>query len=295
MFDLGELQGTMRLAVDRGRDLTAWTLKVGDGSRLHGRQTPEQHRGKTPVVLLHGFCGKSAQMLGIARAVGAQQRALIYDARGHGESSEFVDEPTMRQLADDLAAVIDFAAADKVDIVGLSMGAQTVFEYLRHYGTKRIRRLVFVDQGPKLLAEAGWDHALFGGMEEAEVADFLKALRHRPRTLGRAWLRGLWRSREHVAIKIALTPQLLAGLPGTKATTLRLGADMLRHDWRPVVQKIDVPVLLCYGGHSMYPDAGRWMAANVPGSQLEWFANSGHGLMFQEPVRVARVVKGFLG
>lgn len=287
-----ELLAQLRLLGDRGRDLRPLNLPLRDGGKLHARQLGPAH-GR-PVVLLHGFCGTWRQMLAAARAIGGQRRLVLIDARGHGASTAFVGKPTMARLADDLSEVLATLSSDAVDVVGLSMGAQTVFEYVRRHGTARLGKLVLIDQGPRLRAAPGWPHALFGGMDDTEVAQALETLAHRPRALGRAWLRGVWRSGESLPVRMALTPQFLAGLPGTRADTLRLAHDMLDQDWREVVPHIDRPALLCYGGRSMYPDAGRWMHAHLPGSQLEWFAKSGHGLMFQEPARFGQVVGRFL-
>lgn len=287
-----ELLAILRLVGDRGHGLNRVDLPLQDGARLHARQLgPNSGR---PVILLHGFCGGWRQMLVAARAVPGSRRVLLLDARGHGESTSFFGPPTLARLADDLAEVIAGTGCETADVIGLSMGAQTVFEYVRRHGTARLGKVVLVDQGPRLRSAPGWPHALFGGMDDAEVAEVLDIVQRRPRALGRAWLRGVWRSRESLPIRLALTPQLLAGLPGTRADTLLLAADMLQQDWRDVVPRIDRPVLLCYGGRSMYPDAGRWLHANLPGSQLEWFARSGHGLMFQEPARFASAIARFL-
>jgi len=289
---LTEVFALGRTLADRGVGLRRRRLRLADGSRLHvldGGVASAQ-----PVVLLHGFCGNHRQMLGIARALAPRQRVILYDARGHGGSDAFGATPTMARLGADLAELIAALGTPTVDAVGLSMGAQTLFEHARDFGCKSLRRLVFIDQGPRLLPEPGFEHALFGGMSEPEVAAFLDALRTQPRSLGRAWLRGMWRSREPLLARLAVAPALLAGLPGVHARTLQLAADMLRQDWRDAVRNIDRPTLLCYGGRSMYPDAGRWMHAHMQDSKLEWFAASGHGLVYQEPHRLGAAVRGFL-
>ncbi len=291
-MNVTELTALVRLLADRGTGLHATSVLTQDAARLHVLDS----RGDLPtVVLLHGFCARLGQMLGVARALQDSHRVVLFDARGHGRSSPFRDRPTLARLADDLAEVIDWTGAAAVDVCGLSMGAQTLFELVRRKGTGRLRRVVLIDQGPRLLPDEGWDHGLFGGMSPVEVREFLSDLQHRPRRLGLAWLRGIWRSREPLAARLFVTPGLLAGLPGVPAKTLQLAADMIGQDWRDVVPGIDRPVLLCYGGQSMYPDAGRWMHANLPGAQLEWFADSGHGLSYQEPERLARAVRAFLG
>lgn len=287
-----ELLTTLRILTDRGRDLAAQTVAMPDGARLHLRLGPR--RPGRPVVLLHGYCGRHQQMLGIARALLDRRTVVLYDARGHGASDGFRQRPTMAQLAADFQSLLKWLEADEVDAIGLSMGAQTLLERVRLQGTAGLGRLVFIDQGPRLRADAGYHHGLFGGLQDEEVATFRRDLGQRPRSLGPAWVRGLWRTNEPLLTKAFLTPALLAGLPGVPEATLRLADDMIEMDWREVVPRIDRPTLLCYGGRSMYPGAGRWMHANLPDSQLEWFEDSGHGLMLTEPRRLHRVVRSFL-
>ncbi len=279
-------------ALDRGQDCAVLPVPMRDGALLQVRALGSP-TGR-PTLLLHGFCGKWRQMLFTARQLPQTRRLLLPDARGHGTSDGFGPVLKMAQLGQDLADLIAWTGAPQVDIIGLSMGAQMIFEYIRQFGTAKLGRLVFVDQGPRLRPEEGWPHALFGGMSDAEIAEFLGQMRDNPRRLGKAWLRGVWRSEEPRLIQLVLTPQLLAGLPGTPAHTLRLAEDMLQQDWREAVQTIDRPVLLCYGGRSMYPQAGRWMHAHIADSELAWFANSGHGLMFTEPLRFVGKVNAFL-
>ncbi|MSP93231.1 MAG: alpha/beta hydrolase [Myxococcales bacterium] len=287
-----ETLALLRTLIDSGKDLHPATHTLHDGTHVHVRQGGQ---GKRVALLLHGFCGDHRQLLGVARALQATHRVWLVDARGHGRSDRFIQRPTMARLADDFAELLALIGGAEVDAVGLSMGAQTLFEFVRRHGTQRLRRLVFIDQGPRLLPADGWPHALFGGMTQHEVDEFLADIEHRPRALGKAWLKGIWRTNEPLLHRLALTPVLLAGLPGVHPRTLQLAADMLAQDWREVVPRINRPVLLCYGGRSMYPGAGRWMHAHLPDSRLEWFADSGHGLTFSEPLRLQRAIAGFLG
>lgn len=293
---VADLTALAQQLTDRGQGLDAGFVTTRDHAHLRTLQAhPRAAQDATPpVILLHGFCASLEQMLGVARGLLPRHRVVLYDARGHGKSSRFQGKATLASLADDLAQVIDATGAPTVDVCGLSMGAQTVFELVRRHGTSRLRKIVLIDQGPRLLPDEGYDHGLFGGMTPIEVREFLHDLQRRPRRLGLAWARGIWRSREPLVARLFVTPGLLAGLPGVPATTLQLAADMLGQDWRDVVPRIDRPTLLCYGGRSMYPDAGRWMHAHLPDAQLEWFAHSGHGLSYQEPRRLARVVARFL-
>ncbi|GEM_PF-2719627 len=267
------------------------TFETSDGSRLAVYIAGPQ-RG-APVLLLHGYCGDSAQMRAVARRLMRDRQVILYDARGHGSSDGFSGRPTMAQLGRDLAEILDHYAPTGAGAIGLSMGAQTIFELLSKRPDARLQRLVFIDQSPKILSDDTWSHGLFGALDPEDVAQVRADLRARPRRLGRAWLRGMWRSEEHTAIKALLSPGMAMGLRGVPEDTLRLADDMLNQDWRATVRAITQPVLLLYGGRSIYPRAGRWMAEAIPHAHLEYFDHSGHALIFEEIDRASAAVRSF--
>ncbi len=247
-----------------------------------------------PVVLLHGFCGDHAAMRPLAQAIADRRRVVLYDARGHGKSGGFTGSARMRTLAEDLLTVLAAHAPNGADVVGLSMGAQTIFETLRIAGAGTLGRFVFIDQSPRIASGPDWPHGLFGEMDPVELQRVLAEIRAQPRRLAQAWLRGLWRSDEHLAMKLLLSPSMLLGLRHVPEATLRLADDMLQQDWRHEVQQLAHPTLLLYGGRSIYPGAGHWMADALPHAELAFFAESGHALVLEEPDRAARALRRFL-
>lgn len=102
------------------------TIEVRLGSRLaveDGGQGPA-------VVFLHGLAGFKelwSDILGTLR--GAGFRAIAYDHRGHGESSDVPAPWTIGELADDLAALLDALGVERACIVGHSMGGRTLFQF----------------------------------------------------------------------------------------------------------------------------------------------------------------------
>jgi non-heme chloroperoxidase len=267
------------------------TTRAADGSHIATWiGGPDAGR---PVVFLHGFCSDQSSMRPMALAVAKRRPVVLYDARGHGKSVLFSDQPTMRALADDLDAVLQQHAPDGADAVGLSMGAQTLFEFLRSHSGARLHRLAFIDQSPRVLSGPDWPHGLFGQIDAAELDEVRLNLKHNPRSLGAAWLRGLWRSDEHLAMKLLLSPSMATGLRNVPASTLRLAEDMLQQDWRDEVRAIQQPTLLLYGGRSIYPGAGGWMAQTLPHARYEYFPTSGHALVLEEPRRTAAAVANF--
>jgi pimeloyl-ACP methyl ester carboxylesterase len=76
------------------------------------------------------------------------RRVIAYDQRGHGESEKRYDpeDYAPRRLVEDAIAVLDTAGAERVVVMGYSMGARVALEVaLRH--SSRVRALVLAGMG----------------------------------------------------------------------------------------------------------------------------------------------------
>ncbi|MFD4422628.1 alpha/beta fold hydrolase [Agromyces sp. NPDC058484] len=114
-----------------------------------------------PVLLVHGFASDARvtwEGTGWVRALRDAHRAVItIDLRGHGESDKPADADSYapERLGADLVAVLDSAGADRVDLVGYSMGNRVVSD-LAGIAPERVRRVVVGGAGPRELF-ASWD------------------------------------------------------------------------------------------------------------------------------------------
>lgn len=106
-----------------------------------------------PVLLLHGYgvdFDINWRQTGWPQAFGAAGRRLIGpDLRGHGSSDKPVDGGLYlpEHFVADLLAILDGLGADRVDLVGYSLGARLSWE-LALTAPERVRRLVLGGFGP---------------------------------------------------------------------------------------------------------------------------------------------------
>ena len=101
--------------------------------------------GRGPaLVLLHGFplnaTTWSAQREGLSSAC----RVVCPDQRGFGGTLLGYDEPSLDEVADDVAAMLDAKKLDAVVLGGLSMGGYVAMAFLRRH-PERVRALVLAD------------------------------------------------------------------------------------------------------------------------------------------------------
>jgi pimeloyl-ACP methyl ester carboxylesterase len=127
--------------------------------RAHGGDQADD--ATPPVLLVHGFASSADvtwEGTGWVRALQTANRGVItVDLRGHGQSDKPVDADSYapERLGDDLLAVLDSAGADRVDVIGYSMGNRVV-SALATIAPERVRRVVIGGAGPLELF-ASWD------------------------------------------------------------------------------------------------------------------------------------------
>lgn len=98
-----------------------------------------------PVILIHGWPLSSDSWDDQAMALAqAGYRAIAYDRRGFGRSSQPWSGYDYDTLTDDLAAVIEQTGAKDAVIVGFSMGGGEVARYMSRHNGKSVAKAVLI-------------------------------------------------------------------------------------------------------------------------------------------------------
>jgi non-heme chloroperoxidase len=85
----------------------------------------------------------------------AGMRAISYDRRGFGRSSQPWDGYDYNTLTDDLAAVMEATGARNAALVGFSMGGGEVARYMSRYGGKDVTQAVLISAVVPYLLKTG--------------------------------------------------------------------------------------------------------------------------------------------
>lgn len=138
-----------------------------DGTKLHVK---DMGAGE-PVVLIHGWplTGDMFEYQTLA-LLEAGYRVITYDRRGFGQSGHPATGYDYDTFADDLAAVLDRTGAERVNLVGFSMGGGEIARYLSRHGSAKVARAVLIGAVvPYLLKTAdntdGADASVFEDMK----------------------------------------------------------------------------------------------------------------------------------
>jgi len=128
----------------------------------------EDHGSGPPVVLIHGWplSGRSWEKQ-VPALVAAGYRAITYDRRGFGGSSQPWMGYDYDTFAADLSKLLDHLDLRDAALVGFSMGGGEVVRYIRTYGTGRVRKAVLAAAVPPYLYKSSDNPE--GGLDDAAI------------------------------------------------------------------------------------------------------------------------------
>lgn len=259
-----------------------------------GEKLYYEDRGKGPetLVMMHGWTSSHEIYLKPMEILQGQARCVIFDHRGHGMSKQANrPNPTMETLASDLNEIIQGLSLSNITLLGWSMGAGVVFNYVRLYGCGSLKRIILCDMTPKQLNDGEWKLGLYQGQYTREDMD---------RDAGKKFY-SLYKDFAIGAIpKLRRIPGFLLRKPlkerlanCDEATLRSLAASMKTQDNRPVVGQITVPVTYFYAdpGSLFSPALADWYKDHVRAPfRAVRFPESTHMLVSDYPEKFAEEV-----
>ncbi len=236
-----------------------------------------------PVLVMSNSLGSSADMWAPQIPELARHfRVLRYDTRGHGQSSAPAGDYTFKQLANDVAELLDHLGIDRAHFCGLSMGGPTGLQFALDY-PQRLDRLVLCNTAARIGSVEGWSQRI-----EAVQQNTLHAMA--PALIER-WVTAGWR-----AANPGLA-QVLVDMMRRHSDTGYAGncAALRDSDLREQLVRIAAPTLVISGTHdaSTPPQLGRELAAGIPGARHEEL-DAGHISNWERPQAFARLLIDFL-
>jgi non-heme chloroperoxidase len=253
-----------------------------------------------PLVLVHGVGCSHRDWMPVARRLARRHCVLAWDARGHGSCRPVHGSITLARLACDLAEMLDHFGLERPVLVGHSMGALTLMQYLHSYGTQRVAAVTLVDQSPRIVTDDSWRLGLFGGCSAAMLSgliagarqDLAETLLNEVGALGGAWLR------RQLGAEAPLGRMLRQRLGRVDIRPLLdLAESMAQADIRVSLSRLDAPLLVVLGARSPHY-AGlpldAWYRDTVKHAQISIYARAGHSPHVSEPLRFVRELERFI-
>ena len=270
-----------------------------DGIRLHC----EMSGAGKPVVLLHGLTASSLFFRKQIPELAKHFQVIVPDLRGHGESETSNDHLTLLRLAEDLKQLLAELRISKVSLIGWSMGAHVIFEYIKNYSCEIIDKVVIIDMSPKLIKDDDWRCGLTGVFSR-KPGDF----GHEDNLFILSVMLNDWEAYSKVVAQRILNKSLYnekmefnadadfkgkedllwlyeAAKKNKACVIAAFWVAMAVQDYRPVLKDITVPCLLAYGTESNYypPENYDYLQKQIPHARVVPFEGCGHALHIQDP------------
>ena len=242
----------------------------------------------TPLLLIMGSSGTMDMWSPeFVEALAQGREVVVFDNRGMGETTDPGGAYKFSQLADDSAGLITALGNDSMDVLGWSMGGMAAIDLTVRYPELVSRLVSYAGSagGPKSVPMSKKTLAVMtdmsGSVEERGMR--LLALLF-PQSYRDA------------------NPKYYESFPQTEEQMSAAAIerqDQAIGEWKGVwngLKGISAPTLFVTGAEDVIepPQNAKLMAAVVPGAELEVVPGAGHGLMYQDPQKLAAVVMDFL-
>ncbi|MDE5910132.1 MAG: alpha/beta hydrolase [Lachnospiraceae bacterium] len=242
-----------------------------------------------PIVFIHGWNADSTVFDFVSRSL-LEYRCISYDARGHGDSDAVDNGVSMKVLAEDLAWLIESLDLECPVLAGWSMGAATIFEYVKRFGCSNLKKIILIDMSPKIVNDDVWKLGLCQGAYRIE--DYFRDM-----TVQYENFEKFFDSNMLVSHTMPAPDAPSKSRKKDYYTLTALWHAMCMADYRDMLPKIEVPTAVFYGdpGDKYSPVTAYYLQKTISGQvDMVPFYDCGHDLMFQEPEKFAAEVKKFL-
>lgn len=259
-------------------------LQLPDGTRLAYLDS-----GRGPaIVFLHGWSSSLNWFREQIPVLADRFRVLAVDFRGHGDSDKSAAGHTIEHYAQDVHSFLAGVGAHDCLLVGWSMGALVLWNYVLQFGRDMARGMVFVGQSASDLRTPAYDDGIVTPEQFHQV--MLRLQTDRPALLGE-WMRAMrmeatddelaWMVREYERC-----PAHIATVAFYHQTTVNS---------LPAFPLINFPTRVFFGTDPKMYDIrqGEYLGRVIPGTRLVVFDRSGHVPMLEEPAKFNRELAAF--
>lgn len=274
------------------------TLTVGQENSADIDIYYEDHGSGRPVVLIHGYpLSGRAWDKQVPVLLENGYRAIIYDRRGFGKSSQPVIGYDYDTFANDLRALLEELDLHDVTLVGHSMGTGEVTRYLGRFGSARVASGVLVSPILPFLLQTsdnpdGLPASLFDGFIQAARQDTP------------AWMKGFLDSFYNIdKFRGTLVSDQAYEASWNLATTASATAAVAcvptwETDFRSDLQNISVPMLVIQGDDDNvvpYPKTGKRLPGLISNLQTVVIDGGPHAIPWTHSQQVNTAILDFLG
>ena len=239
------------------------------------------------LVLVHGLADDHRAWRRALPDLALRHRVVLYDLRGHGQTSLGEADGTLRQLGDDLIALLDAIGIDRAAVAGFSLGGTIAMRAgIDH--PHRISRLALVATSSRVGRPAADWYRQRAAMVERKDAQLRETL-----------------DRDAADVYAEAPAELDEGLLIRRQSTMdprgygnacNAMAGLNAAPLDPELPAITAPTLIVASEKDRHcpPKAAAIIASGIGGSRLEVLPDAGHAIPTEKPRELAGLINSFL-
>lgn len=223
------------------------------------------------IVMVHGlFTNLSVFYFKIAPLLSKDFHIVLYDLPSHGMSGWVEEGYSLKEMSDDLFAMMDALHLSKVHLVGYSFGGLIAL-YAAMHQPQRIKTLSILDS-PAI--DESWNNYEQEYMDQ-QLDEYVDSTQLRP---NRRQIEKIKKLYNHLFSNPSIRDELMRDSHFMESDALN---------------KLSVPVLLLYASDSPCFKTGLFLNEHIPGVVLETI-NGDHNLPVQNPEWISEKLAGFI-
>ena len=237
-----------------------------------------------PVLCIHGLGSSTDDWQPQLAALARSHTVITYDVRGHGKTSKPRGRYTVKQFAEDAAALIEHLEPGPVHVMGISMGGMIAFQ-LALDSPQLVRSLVIVNSGPEMVLRT-WKQRI------AIYQRFVIVRLMGMRKMGQVLASALLPKPEHAAKRATFIDHWARNEPAAYLRSLRA---LIGWSVSDRLGAIHCPTLIVSADQDYTPLAYKeYYTKLIPGAKLAVVEDSRHILPIERPDEFNRIVIDFL-
>jgi pimeloyl-ACP methyl ester carboxylesterase len=241
-----------------------------------------------PLLLIAGYgCDRTIWSL-VAPILAERYRVITFDNRGIGQSSGNASSISIRQMADDAAALLASLGIASAHVAGHSMGGMVAQELTLHHPDK-VRSLTLLSSWAQLDARGTAIIESWGDLANKFDAE----------TITRVILPWLYTSAFYNrpgAIEQIIELVLANPNPPSPEVQYQQSRAISASNTSDRLEKIQCSTLVAVGREDILVPirCSEQLAAAIRGAKLAVLDNTGHGMLIETPTEVANTMSAFL-
>jgi non-heme chloroperoxidase len=270
------------------------TFTTSDNAVLHYEEKGTGNSGGT-ILFLHGVWMSSRFFHKQLALLSKTHHVIALDFRGHGRSSHIPTGHTMGQYARDVHAFIQGLNLKNVALAGWSMGTFVVLDYIAQFasgqfGSQHLKAAILIEEST---SDYKWPDWPIGFIDFPGLCQMMKDIQTDRAAVASGFIPLMFKNPPSQQDLQWMFDEVTR-LPETIASCVLF--DQTVQDYRPVLPKVTLPTLLCFGrDEKLIPvAAGEYLQKHIKGSKLVIFENSSHCPFLEEPELFNKTVADYL-